>query len=86
MSKQLYLTITEYPKQPQNGDYFIWYGLAVDNQKNIYELIFEEDKDRPKKMGELVYVKNCITNTSIDCGIVVLKGLRKNDRKKKNKL
>lgn len=84
MSKQLYLKITEYPKN-QHGDYFIWYGLAVDAHRNIYELIFEEDKNNAKKMGELVKVKNCITNTTVDPDIVVLKGLRKNDKKRKNK-
>lgn len=87
MSKQkrLYLTITEYPKQPLHGDYFIFYGLAVDAHRNIYELIFEADENNKRKIGALASVKNCITNTAVEPDIVVLKGLRKHDRKKENK-
>lgn len=78
--KKIIIKITERPKKPLYGDYEILYGLGIDSDKTIYELYFE---DNNKKIRKLVSAKNTITGKNEKLENVVIRGLEKWQTKRK---
>ena len=72
--KKLYIRMTETPQKPPYGDYPIFYGLGLDDERTIYELYFE---DKNGNLGDLVSVKNTLTGKNEKLENIKLGGLGK---------